>query len=203
MFCGPGGKKIYSGRSPDPGHAIALCGTCYSFRKANMFASKWLVLAGSLALVLTAAKAHGRQLRLERERAGYWEAVFGGKNPEWVESLWRRERYFFWSAAAGAALIGLAYAWAAARNLWPMPLPDRDGIPPPWVLLLLAGVWPFAFAFILTGLASIARLAASLDSGSPPAQIWLRTAWWGTAVWWAATLALAAGIAWAAWRKPG
>ncbi|MDB5050579.1 MAG: hypothetical protein JWO30_3650 [Fibrobacteres bacterium] len=168
-----------------------------------MFASKWPVLAGSLALILVAAKAHGRQLRLERERAGYWDAVFGGENPEWVEALWRRERILFWSAAAGAALIGLAYAWAASRHLWPMPLPDQDGIPPPWALLLLAAAWPFAFAFILTGLASIARLAASLGSGPTPSQTWLRNAWVGTAGWWALTLALALWIGFASSRKSG
>src|SRR6476619_4804412 len=74
---------------------------------------RWVLLTGSsLLLFLTAAKAHGRELRLERVAAGVDHVVFGGQNPALVESLWKAERVRFWIAAPllAAALIAMLKA---------------------------------------------------------------------------------------------
>src|SRR5688500_3490211 len=66
-----------------------------------------VVFGTSLALFLAAAKAHGRELRLERVAQGIESVVFGGTNPAFVEELWRAERLRFWIAAPiAAAVIG-------------------------------------------------------------------------------------------------
>jgi hypothetical protein len=156
---------------------------------------KTLVLAGSLALFLASAKAHGRQLRLEREKAGYWEVAFGGKNPAWVEGLWRQERVLFWTLTGAAIAFALAYAVAARRYAWPMPLPDSGGGHPWWILPLWAGIWPMTFGFTITGLISVTRLAAALSGGTRPEASWLRAAWWGAAGWWSLVAVLAAALA--------
>jgi hypothetical protein len=167
---------------------------------------KWLILAASLALVLLAAKSHGRQIRLERERAGYWKVVFGARNPPFVEALWRQDRILFWSVFGAGVAMALIFAWAAARFSRPMPLSDVRGSASSWVLILVAAVWPFAAAFIVSGLASLARLARSLSAAhapeNPPADPWLRNAWQGSLAWWIPTLALAIAIGLAAFRKP-
>jgi hypothetical protein len=60
----------------------------------------------SAALFLLAAKAHGRELRLEREAAGFHHIVFGAPdNPPFVEALWHQERVRFWTATVVLALI--------------------------------------------------------------------------------------------------
>ena len=55
----------------------------------------WLGALIGVAALLVAAKAHGRQVRLEREAAGYHEVVFGGTNPPFVDALWRADRFRF------------------------------------------------------------------------------------------------------------
>ncbi len=150
-----------------------------------------LVLAGSAALFLAAAKAHGRQLRLEREKAGYWEVTFGGKNPAWVEGLWKQERVLFWTLTGAAVAFSLAYAVAARRFSLPMPLPDDSGSHPWWMLALWTMIWPMTLGFIITGLISITRLVAALSSGKRPEAAWIKAAWWGAAGWWS----LVAGLA--------
>ena len=57
--------------------------------------NSWFLAAASLAAFLTAAKSHGRQVRLERELAGVWEVVFGGSNPPAVVAIWRTDRIIF------------------------------------------------------------------------------------------------------------
>jgi hypothetical protein len=179
-----------------------------------MPATKWFILAATFALILSAAKTHGRQIRLERERAGYLTVVFGGDNPPWVETLWRRDRILFWGAFAAAVSLALAYAFSAARFGLPLPIPPKGGASgmPPWgSLLLFAGAWPFAFAFLAAGFASLLRLASALsktaaasapaDIASLPAAVWTRNAWLGSAAWWTLTLALAAAISIAACRR--
>ncbi len=47
-----------------------------------------IVVLASVAAFLAAAKSYGRQLRLEREVAGYWEVRFGGTNPPFVAAWW-------------------------------------------------------------------------------------------------------------------
>src|SRR5215468_10700283 len=77
------------------------------------------LLVASAGLFLLAAKAHGRELRLERQAAGVAHVVFGGQNPPIVESLWRSERARFWVAtpilAAGLAALLLARGAGAGR----------------------------------------------------------------------------------------
>ena len=153
-----------------------------------------MVLAGSALLFLAAAKAHGRQLRLEREKAGYFKVVFGGKNPAWVEGLWRQERVLFWTLTGAAIAFALAYAVASVRYAWPMPLPDSAGGHPWWMLLLWAGVWPMTFGFVITGLISITRLMAAFSRGVRPKAAWIKAAWWGAAGWWSLVAALACGV---------
>src|SRR2546426_10713554 len=73
-----------------------------------------IVVLASVAAFLAAAKSHGRQLRLEREVAGYWEVRFGGTNPPFVAALWRRDRVRFW-----AITLPLGLAWLACRLAQP------------------------------------------------------------------------------------
>lgn len=83
----------------------------------------------TLPAFLLAAKAHGRQVRLERERAGHHEVTFGsGANHPFVEALWRRDRVAFWTiaplCAIGFALLlfvgARAGAWAWLAIPWGM-----------------------------------------------------------------------------------
>src|SRR4051812_45278726 len=67
----------------------------------------------SVALFVVAAKAHGRELRLEREAAGFHHVVFGGENPAFVQALWRRERVYFWGLTA-LLEIGVVVALASS-----------------------------------------------------------------------------------------
>ena len=140
---------------------------------------RWIVLAGSIAAYLLAAKVHGHQLRLERELAGYFEVTFGGSNPPFVESLWARERMIYWALTGSLALVGAAYSFAASRLGWPLPL-ERS-----WMgILLLVTLWPMIGAFLASGLASATR------SGSiTPA-----------ALWWLLSVTTAGGVAVVAWR---
>lgn len=80
----------------------------------------WLGALLGVGALLVAAKAHGRQVRLEREAAGYREVVFGGENPAFVEALWRRDRRRFWGTLPFAALALGALAWSARG--WPLAL---------------------------------------------------------------------------------
>jgi hypothetical protein len=57
-----------------------------------------LLVVASAVLFLLSAKAHGRELRLERQAAGVAHVVFGAQNPPVVEALWRAERTRFWIA---------------------------------------------------------------------------------------------------------
>lgn len=156
-------------------------------------ASVW---AGSAALFLASAKAHGRQLRLERERAGYFEVVFGGKNPAFVEGLWKQERLLFWSLTGALCAFALAYAVAAQRFAWHSPFrPTGDDPPPFWLLPLWAGVWPMCLAFGFTGVLSAWRLRMALASGLPIDGRWLAAARLGSLGWWALVLMLAGLVA--------
>jgi hypothetical protein len=142
---------------------------------------RWIVLAGSIAAYLFAAKVHGHQLRIERELAGYFEVVFGGSNPPFVAELWSRERTIYWSIAASLASVAAAYAFAASRLGWARPLEGS------WIGVgLLVTLWPMTLAFLASGLASAWR------SGSiAPASLW-----------WLLSVTTTAGVILVAWRKP-
>lgn len=139
----------------------------------------------SVALLLVSAKAHGRQVRLERELEGHHEVVFGGENPPFVTALWRRDRRAYWT------LVPLAAAGAAGASLWlPMPLA--------WTLLAVL-LWAPILGFAAVGLASLARLRKAMKKKEASAA-WRAAAARGSAAWWGAAglLALAVGLATAA-----
>jgi hypothetical protein len=128
--------------------------------------TRWLTLVSSLAAFVAAAKTHGRQVRLERELAGYHEVHFGGSNPPFVEALWRRESVAFWSVS-----LVLAVAWLVFGTL--------SGRFKGWSLWVPALLWAPTLAFVATGLWSAARLGLARAS-------------MGSLVWWSLTAGLIA-----------
>jgi hypothetical protein len=128
------------------------------------------LLVSSACLFLTAAKAHGRELRLEREAAGVFHVVFGGQNPPVVDALWGAERARFWIstpilAIALAALL-LSRGAGAGR------------------IALAALTWAPAISFSALGVLSFARAGGLARGGAA-----------GSAGWWALVAALAAATA--------
>jgi hypothetical protein len=137
----------------------------------------WWVSALSVAAwILLAAKAHGRQVRLEREQQGVFHVEFGGSNPAAVEAIWAADRRRFWASMAAGALILLG--GAALR---------RDAVAAGFALPLA-----FAMAFTVAGLASWADLARRKQGALP----WRRRAMLGSAGWWSGVLAAAALTLW-------
>jgi len=102
----------------------------------------WLGALLGVPALLAAAKAHGRQVRLEREAAGYHEVRFGGENPPFVEALWRRDRVRFWGFVPVAAAALGGGAWLLTRS---------------WALALVAALlWAPVLGFGFAGLRSYA-----------------------------------------------
>jgi hypothetical protein len=168
-------------------------------------AARGLVLALGAVTFLVAAKAHGRQLRLERELSGYWHVTFGAQNPAFVEALWRRERLIYWSLAAMVALATIGFRLLAQRFTWSLPV---EGTRAGWSFAgaaFLHVLVPLIVAFVVTGLLSVARFAAAPPSDTARAhpQNWLSHAVWGSAGWWLLTVALGAALCVLAWREPG
>jgi hypothetical protein len=119
--------------------------------------------AASLATFILAAKAHGRELRLERQAAGIMRVVFGGDNPPIVDALWAAERLRFWIATP---LLSLTLA----------------------VVLIIAGasrstiafaslLWAPSLVFMVLGLSSIAR-----TGGLERAELGASVGWWSLVV---------------------
>ena len=137
----------------------------------------WALALSTVALVLAAAKAHGRQVRLEREQKGVFHVDFRRQNPAAVEAVWRQDRRIFWPTFAGLAVAGGLVAFFTALR-------------PTDVLLGLAFAvpWAFAAAFAAAGLASWVRLTRRKEGPLP----WRRRAQAGSAGWWAAVAAAAA-----------
>ena len=102
----------------------------------------WIGALFGVAALLTAAKAHGRQIRLERESQGYHQVVFGGTNPQFVEALWRRDRIRFWSTVAIFAILLCAAAWWARGA---------------GLALVAAFLWAPIGGFLVAGLRSYAQ----------------------------------------------
>jgi hypothetical protein len=99
--------------------------------------------AASLATFILAAKAHGRELRLEREAAGVFKAVFGGDNPALVEALWSAERLRFWIATPLLAVtLAVALIIAGASRS---------------TIAFASLLWAPAVTFMVLGLCSILR----------------------------------------------
>lgn len=129
----------------------------------------WAAVLSSVALLLVAAKAHGRQVRLEREQKGVFHVDFRRSNPAAVEAIWRRDRLTFWPALAAFALAGAAAAFALAGN------PSEAA----WPVTLALG-WAFAGAFTAAGLASWVRLSLRKEGPLP----WRKRAQQGSVAWW-------------------
>lgn len=163
-------------------------------------AERWAVLLLGVVTFVVAAKAHGRQLRLERELQGYWKVSFGGLNPPYVDALWRRERFAFWSLE-GALVCVTVFGRALVPEVLVSPLPDGAGGSLHGVVLL-HGVLPPIAAFLATGLWSAVRCAlptrgALVAVGAPLG--WKPGGLIGLAGWWALALSLAAVLVRSAW----
>jgi hypothetical protein len=125
------------------------------------------LVVASACLFLTAAKAHGRELRLEREAAGVFHVVFGGQNPPVVEAIWRAERARFWISTpiVAVALAALLLTRGAGTGR----------------IALAALTWAPTITFSALGALSLAR-TGGLARGDVA----------GSAGWWALVAALAA-----------
>ena len=162
----------------------------------------WLVLVASVALFISAAKSHGRQIRLERELEGHMQVTFGASNPPFVEALWRKDRVRFWSAFPAMVAVALGYSLLARRAGLPLPFP---GAPPGarvWSLVVLGSLlWAPVLAFATAGAFSLARFNGAIGQASiekvglSPRADWIAAAIRGSAGWWSLTLALAIVVA--------
>lgn len=143
------------------------------------------VAVALVLLILAAAKAHGRQVRIERERAGVTAVDFRADNGPVVEAIWRRDRIRFWTAVVLVAVMfgSLAASRLALRD-WPL-----------WGALLIAAALAFASGFILAGLA-VWGLQSRRRPGDPD---WLERANWGSLGWWT-LVAAALALVWLAVR---
>lgn len=155
----------------------------------------WLLasLALSLLLLLAAAKAHGRQVRLERELEGHHEVVFGGDNPPYVVALWRRDRIRVWGAALLAALLLVALLVLGDAGRLPYPRVFAED-PTFGASLLLVPLWSLTAGFVVSGAWSLHSLARRMEEkGAAPA--WRAQARRGSLLWWGIVAALAAAVA--------
>lgn len=139
-----------------------------------------IVLVLSVVTFIVAAKAHGRQVRLERERVGHTQVVFGGQNPPFVEALWKRDRIRFWSVAALVFTVVAALVLTASSIDVPRPL-GGGTLGAAWSMLFL----PLVAAFVVCGTASLAGFLAT--RGVDPR--FTTEALPGSAAWWSLVLA--------------
>jgi hypothetical protein len=160
----------------------------------NAAVVRWLLVPASVMLFLVAAKAHGRQIRLERELAGYHSVRFGARNPPFVEALWRRDRVRYWLVAGVASVLAIVYAIVASRRGWLLPrIGGGRGLAYFW----LAVVAPMVLAFTVAGLSSLRR---SVAAGSHDAAF--AAALRASALWWGLVLASASVVSLLAFRSP-
>src|SRR5688572_27887187 len=99
--------------------------------------------AASFVTFVLSAKAHGRELRLERVVAGIEQVTFGGSNPAFVDALWGAERMRFWVATpilSVVLIVALAIAGASR-----------------WTIGFASLLWAPSVVFLVLGLASIVR----------------------------------------------
>jgi urea transporter len=159
------------------------------------FILKVAVVAASVIAFLMATKAHGRQLRLERQLAGYWDVTFGAQNPPFVEALWWRERIVVWSIAIALAVMAMGYVYVARQRGWPLPLAETGWLAVLWTVLAA----PAVLAFTVSGFASAARFASQLSRMASSPE-WVPRAVAGSVAWWVATVGIAAAVAVLAFR---
>lgn len=155
----------------------------------------WLLasLALGALLLLASAKAHGRQVRLERELEGHREVVFGGDNPPFVRALWRRDRIRVWSVALAAfLLLVLLLVLGDAGAAWLPGVFAQEGTFGGSLLLL--PLWSLAAGFLVSGLWSLRSLARRMEEKAAEAA-WRRDAARGSLLGWGVVAALAAASA--------
>ena len=140
----------------------------------------WLAAVATVALILVAAKAHGRQVRLEREQQGVFAVDFRRDNPPAVEAIWRTDRRVFWPTFAVAAAAGLVMVLFLALRPADLVLGSS---------FVLA--WAFATSFIVAGLASWMRMMRRRKGPLP----WRRRANLGSLGWWLGVAVAAALVA--------
>src|SRR5690348_13626125 len=102
-----------------------------------------------VAAFFSAAKAHGRHLRLERELFGIWEVDFREPGNPWIVARWRHERRLFWVLAAAVFACLLWRGWGQGSPYW-----------------AVAFFKAMVAAFALTSLASAVRLWLRLKQGA-------------------------------------
>jgi hypothetical protein len=127
-----------------------------------------LQVAAAAALILAAAKAHGRQLRLERTQAGFATADFRAPNPPFVESLWRTDRIGLWTLFVALGAAGLFWSLAAGGL-------ETGSF---WGRFPLTLAWAFAGAFFVMGVQSLWRLADQDTEGWKSHAIGTSFLWW-------------------------
>ena len=124
----------------------------------------WIELGLGVVLLLLSAKAHGRQIRLERELEGHLEVDFMRENDPWVEALWRKDRRQYWilfAVAAGA--LGIYAMIAGFLGIPPRFGADPFGSPILGAVLLAAFVWAPSVAFLANGFTSVRRFHVALN----------------------------------------
>jgi len=159
----------------------------------------WIEVGLGLVLLFLSAKAHGRQIRLERELEGYMEVDFMGENPTWVEALWRKDRRRFWGTLP---IVAVVLAVVGFVVLPPQFGTEPLGNPAFGAVILAGSLWPFAVAFISNGIQSVVRLRTALWQASADGSHrahplgepgpWLRSALRGTLLYWGTV-----GVLWA------
>lgn len=144
------------------------------------------VLVALVLLVLAAAKAHGRQVRLARERFGIRDVDFRRDNGPIVEGIWRRDRALFWTGAGSAAAFLIpSAALGLAFTRWPVA--GAVGI---------AAVLAFVAGFVFAGGVEFVRHTVRHGPADPPTLPLDRQASLG---WWA-LVAMAGALVWVAVR---
>ena len=152
-----------------------------------------IVATFGVATFFTAAKTHGRQVRLEREAAGFHHVVFGGDNPADVEAIWARDRHLYWAVAGAASAVGVVAVLLATFGYVPRLVGSGAAAGWAWFLdglLSILGL-PMVLAFMIAGATSFARTRRDHPALRPPGG----TATWG---WWVLTLAFVVALL-AAW----
>jgi hypothetical protein len=164
-----------------------------------MTARTIILLGASVVAFLLAAKAHGRQIRLERELEGYHRVVFGGVNPPYVEALWRADRVRYWSIVVGVAVTVLGlYALTRAEG-WRWPFLHGGGGSVAWLV-----VWgSLVTAFLACGLWSLTRFlhAVSEKLAGAVDAAWLSESLQGSAWWFTAAVLATVLVLFASTRK--
>lgn len=143
----------------------------------------WALAVAIVLFVLAAAKAHGRQVRLLRERAGIFAVDFRADNGPVVEGIWRRDRIRFWVGAASLAAL------LVTGSILRLTLAD---FPLAAAVAAALGI-AFGGGFLMAGLAAWAELMRPRE-GDPD---WLERANWQSFAWWTAVGAALALVAFA------